>query len=121
MKTVPQPLTESQTIELRKLLLGLKSELGSQLGSTGSDSQPVKLDQQMVGRLSRMDAMQQQQMAVATSQHAKTHLRQVMVALQAIESGDYGYCSECDESVGFARLFVRPEAVLCLGCQQAAE
>lgn len=115
------PLTEAQVSQLQKKLLNLKSGLSEQLTLAEHDSQPVKLDQQLVGRLSRMDAMQQQQMAMANREQVKTHLRAVMIALQAMESGDYGYCSECGEDIGFTRLEVRPEAALCLSCQQSSE
>lgn len=121
MDNTPQPLTAVQIADLQKQLTFLKSQLSDQLNAAEEDSQPVQLDQQLVGRLSRMDAMQQQQMAVASRQHVKDHLRGVMLALQAIESEDYGYCSDCAKSIGFARLSVRPEALLCLACQQAAE
>jgi len=121
MNNVAQALSEIQVSTLQQQLLQLKSELSEQLSSSEYDSQPVKLDQQSVGRLSRMDAMQQQQMAVANRQHVKTHLRAIMIAIQAIESGDYGYCSVCGEDIGFTRLQVRPEAALCLSCQQSSE
>jgi DnaK suppressor protein len=116
-----ESLTGPQLLELRTDLSRLKSELTNQLASVQIDSQPVKLDQQLVGRLSRMDAMQQQQMAVAGQQQVKNHLRKVMLALNAIESEDYSYCSECGEDIGFPRLKVQPEAKFCLKCQQAAE
>ena len=121
MNDVVPPLSEAQFAKLQKQLLGLKASLSEQLTLAEPDSQPVKLDQQAVGRLSRMDAMQQQQMAVANRQQVKTHLRAVMIALQAMESGDYGYCCDCGEGIGFTRLEVRPEATLCLSCQQLTE
>jgi DnaK suppressor protein len=121
MSDVMPRLSEAQLSQLQKKLLQLKSDLSAQLALAEPDSQPVKLDQQAVGRLSRMDAMQQQQMALANRQQVKTHLRAVMIALQATESGDYGYCCECGEDIGFTRLEVRPEVTLCLPCQQLSE
>ena len=81
----------------------------------------MTLDQQSVGRVSRIDAIQQQQMAIASQQQASTQLRKVEQALQRIDAGDYGACLECGEAIALARLEAQPEAELCIGCQQACE
>jgi DnaK suppressor protein len=114
-------LTDAQRQELQQDLLRSRGELQEQLQRTEADSKPVQLDQQMVGRLSRMDAMQQQQMAAATVTQVKAHLKRVALALAAIEAGDFGYCRKCDEPIAFPRLKVRPDSPLCIRCQQANE
>ena len=114
-------LSQRQFLQLQEQLLKLKFELSQQTFLAGNDSQPVKLDQQLVGRLSRIDAIQQQQMAVANREQVKIHLRAVMIALQTMESGDYGYCCVCGGDIGFKRLEARPEATLCLSCQRDSE
>jgi DnaK suppressor protein len=115
------PLSEEQLRELREDLEQLQRQLRGQLERIGDDSQPVQLDQQMVGRLSRMDAMQQQQMARASQSHMRAHLSRVSLALKAMEEGEFGYCKSCDEPIGFARLKVRPDSPLCIACQQHNE
>ena len=72
-----EALTEVEIAELRGDLEKLAGELDAQLERLGEDSRPVKLDQQAVGRLSRMDAMQQQQMAAANAGHIRAHLSRV--------------------------------------------
>jgi len=114
-------LNELQLAEIQADLLALREELSDQLRRLGEDSKPVQLDQQMVGRLSRMDAMQQQQMASASASHSKAHLSRVNLALQAIEEGDYGYCRQCDEAIAWLRLKARPDSPLCVACQEANE
>lgn len=114
-------LTAAQRTELESDLCLLQRELKAQLQQLEKDIQPVELDQQMVGRLSRMDAMQQQQMAVASESHVRAHLRAVGLALAAISAGDYGYCRQCDEPIGWLRLKARPDSRLCVQCQQKTE
>ena len=59
------------------------------LSETAKESRaPVKLDQQSVGRLSRMDAMQQQSMELATEDRRKQRLTALSAALMRIEAGD---------------------------------
>ena len=49
---------------------------------------PVMLDHQSVGRLSRMDAMQQQSMELATEERRQQRLLALTAALRRIEAGE---------------------------------
>ena len=86
----------------------------SKLGEEGRAV--VRLDQQSVGRLSRMDAMQAQSMALATEERREAERARVTAALRRIDSGDYGYCLNCDEAIDPRRLDIDPAAPLCLDC-----
>lgn len=110
-------LTAQQLADMQAVLLDIQAKLTEQLDSSKSASDVVSLDQTLVGRVSRMDAMQQQQMAVSTRQKTMQRLRRVNLALAAIDSGDYGYCRSCDEPIGIARLQAQPETPLCIDCQ----
>jgi len=83
----------------------------------GADSQKtVTLDQQSVGRLSRMDAMQQQAMAKATQTRRAQLRRRIQTALARMEEGEYGYCTECDEDISLKRLDHDPTVPTCINC-----
>ena len=114
-------LDQKQIDELRGLLERRRSELNALLENTGDAARPVNLDQQSVGRVSRIDAIQQQQMAVASQAQTTAGLRRVERALERIDDDEYGYCLQCGEAIAFARLQVQPEAGLCLACQSENE
>jgi len=60
-----------------------------QLSETTKPSRaPVMLDHQSVGRLSRMDAMQQQSMELATEERRQQRLLALTAALRRIEAGE---------------------------------
>jgi len=82
---------------------------------------PVAIDQTCVGRLSRMDAMQQQSMAVATSRRNEIEKQRITTALSRVAAGDYGYCVQCDEEIAIGRLRIDPATLLCIVCARAAE
>jgi DnaK suppressor protein len=82
---------------------------------------PVVLDQSRVGRVSRMDAMQQQAMSQAAARLVAMEERRVRVALNRMASGDYGYCINCDEEIVEGRLRVDPGILTCIDCARAAE
>ena len=77
---------------------------------------PVMLDQQSVGRLSRMDAMLQQSMELATEDRRQLRLMALSAALKRIEKGNYGYCFKCDEGIPTDRLKFDPAITLCVEC-----
>jgi DnaK suppressor protein len=107
--------------EMRTRLLALREELETATVAGDESSQVVELDQARVGRLSRMDAMQAQQMAQASGRRRELMLRRITAALARIDSGDYGVCKSCDESINPKRLEFDPTAVLCIQCASKAE
>lgn len=113
-------MTEKDLNTVRERLHALKAELEAIEASAVEGRATVELDQTRVGRLSRMDALQGQQMALATAQRRKTEIAKIDAALARIDSGDYGYCLRCDEPVGEKRLALDPAATLCVDCARGA-
>lgn len=100
----------------RSLLILRKSEL-QDLRTLSEEAQgTVMLDQQSVGRLSRMDAIQQQAMAQAQDRARQKESIMIEAALSRIEDGDYGYCADCGEEISEKRLELSPAAALCIRC-----
>ena len=77
---------------------------------------PVTLKQDSVGRLSRMDAMQQQAMAQAQERRRAAERMRIAAALERIEEGEWGYCLTCGEEVAEARLRHDPSVATCVKC-----
>lgn len=109
-------LTKKQKAELHKELLTLRAELQQLLKDSSEGAQPVSLDEP-IGRLSRMDALQQQSMVKANRRTAQTRLSRIESALRRFENDEYGQCVECEEEIGYARLKAQPEAPFCIDCQ----
>jgi DnaK suppressor protein len=82
---------------------------------------PVTLDHSRVGRLSRMDAMQQQAMAQAAARLTAVEEQRIRTALDRLKSGDYGLCMNCDEEISEGRLRADPSVLTCIACAQASE
>ncbi|WP_296809511.1 molecular chaperone DnaK [Thiocapsa sp.] len=81
----------------------------------------VELDQTRVGRLSRMDAMQQQAMAKNTQERYGIRRLQVEAALARIDAGTFGLCCLCRDPLDTERLDSDPAVVFCAGCAQERE
>jgi DnaK suppressor protein len=108
------------TAGMQRRLLARQQELERLIETGVEDSRPAALDQQRVGRLSRMDAMQVQAMAEETVRRRKLGLARVHAALRRIADGEYGYCTSCDEPIGAKRLENDPATPLCIGCASRA-
>lgn len=83
--------------------------------------QTVESDQTKVGRLTRLDALQQQAMLDASHARNRVERERLRRALLRLHEGDYGHCSQCDQTIALARLQIDPATVLCIGCALAAE
>jgi len=107
------------TKELQKfkgLLENQKQTLSEMSSSLEEAGKTVELDQTRMGRLSRMDAMQGQQMALETERRRKQKILAVDVALRRLDSGDFGLCTDCDEEINPRRLEADPTHTLCIDC-----
>jgi DnaK suppressor protein len=106
---------------MREKLLKLRAELQAIAELGDASAAVVELDQAKVGRLSRMDAMQAQAMAQASSVRREQMLRRIEAALKRIDNDDYGFCKECDEPINPKRLEFDPTVVLCIDCASKLE
>ena len=105
----------------RDLLLARERTLIEEEASGGDSAGPIELDQARVGRLSRVDALQAQQMAKASSRRRHAERGRIAAALKRIEDGGYGYCLGCGDTIPVARLEIDPAAAQCVSCATDAE
>lgn len=109
-------MEQTQLETFREALILLKDELEQLHRESLEASDTVVLDQSKVGRLSRMDALQGQQMAQETARRRQVQLQKVENSLKRIETGDYGYCLVCGEEITLGRLQFDPACTRCIGC-----
>jgi DnaK suppressor protein len=100
----------------RARLTARRDELNKLSSISAEDRNAVELDQQSVGRLSRMDAMQRQAMAQAQERARAVELARLEQAMRRLEDGEYGWCATCGDQIAAARLEVDPAAAVCVEC-----
>lgn len=89
--------------------------------AAATDSGTVILDQSSVGRLSRMDALQQQAMAAGWKETLLRENRRLVAAWARLGDGSFGICCRCDEPIPKDRLEADPGAPFCADCQEEME
>jgi DnaK suppressor protein len=100
----------------RQKLFDRRAELRRENELAAADRAPVVLDQESVGRLSRIDAMQVQAMAMAQQRRRQSEAAAIDAALKRIDAGEYGYCLTCGDEIVEARLMNTPWVTLCIDC-----
>ncbi len=101
-------------------LIARREELLSVAEASAEARAPVELDQSRVGRLSRMDALQDQAMAIETGRRRDLELRRIDAALARIAEGEYGDCVACGDEIAGKRLDLDPTTPLCIACASKA-
>ena len=99
----------------RELLAAKAKEAKEYLESSKDSAGVVELDTS-IGRLSRMDAMQSQQMVKELRRRKETELRSIRAAVNRIEKGWYGNCGLCQKPIAEERLEIFPDILTCVNC-----
>ena len=111
-----QHLTQDQSDALRSEIEAALDKLLRSMAITDEALKPVELDQTAVGRLSRIDSLQNQGLTKNLREREAVKLGRLQQALIRLEAGTFGLCVECGAEIPFGRLMVLPEAPNCSDC-----
>ena len=78
-------------------------------------SRPVEPDN-AIGRISRMDAINNQSVTEASLRQAEEKLKNLNRVLSRIGTKDFGFCQKCGKEIHIRRIMIRPESLLCVNC-----
>lgn len=109
-------MNDSDRARFDRLIRDRLAELAEQDARGRAGQAVVPLDQQSVGRLSRMDALQNQAMAKAQQARRDGEVQALTAALARIAAGEFGYCDDCGEAIAPRRLELNPTVTRCIGC-----
>ena len=109
-------MTNSELEAFKDLIQAQIVALETQSRASAQSRATVVLDQQSVGRLSRMDAIQQQSMANATEARRTKSILGLKAALQRIDDGEFGFCTDCGDDIRIERLHLNPALLRCISC-----
>ena len=102
--------------EARTRLIARREALDAQDAANAVSRDTVELQQDSVGRLSRMDALQQQAMAQATARRRVAERARIEAALEKLEAGEWGWCTACGNAIAANRLAHDPSVAKCVEC-----
>lgn len=114
-------MTKFAPTTIRERLLAERKDLLHDADVTAEERGVVELDQTAVGRLSRMDALQNQAMQVETERRREIELKRIDAALARLDEDDYGVCVSCGEDIPLKRLDMDPATPVCVDCAHKAD
>ena len=71
-----------------------------------------------IGRISRMDAINNKSVVQAALREAKNKIQQLKVMQSKITDEDFGTCIKCKQLIPLGRLMIRPHSKFCVNCAQ---
>ncbi len=111
-------MSAMNTEQIRAKLKAMQMELEDLRSHSSQSRSAVQLDQTSVGRVSRIDAIQHQQLALATERSRQQSLAQIASALKRLDDDTYGDCIVCGEKIAPKRLAFAPAVPTCINCAE---
>ncbi len=113
-------MKQSDQNRFRPLVEANLAEVREQLSVEDETAKPITPDAS-IGRLSRVDAMQVQQMSLEAKRQREALQSRLERALRLLDEGDYGACPQCENDIAITRLEALPDAIFCFECASAME
>lgn len=112
-------MDEKQLETFRQLLLTrleeLAREAGQQIGGLVEEREALSDAVDIASEESSRE------FALRVHEHDVQLAKEIRLALQRIDQGDYGICMGCGEEIAVKRLLARPMATHCIECKTEAE
>lgn len=71
-----------------------------------------------IGRVSRMDAINNKSVVEASLRQAESKLRNLQRVLSQLGTDEFGVCLKCKQPIPLGRILIRPESLFCVNCAQ---
>ena len=111
-------MTTDEKKRIKEEILRTLVQLQEQISKLEELTQPIAPDCSL-GRLTRSEAMHEQQVNLRILDQARLKKQRLEHALGRIEDEMFGCCIECEEPIGIERMMIRPESVRCVQCASA--
>ena len=108
-------LTDAQRQQIRNKILAEIESSTNLIASLQEGSKPVSPDN-AIGRLSRMEAINDQNMVKANLRATEARVSRLKLTLDQVNEEDFGLCAQCEEPIVFGRLLLIPESKTCVHC-----
>ncbi|MFT4566420.1 MAG: DnaK suppressor protein [Saprospiraceae bacterium] len=104
--------------ELKELASSIKQKikkLQHEMISLEESAAPVA-PENSIGRISRMDAINNKSVVEAAIRHRKKKLGKLQVALANVHKPGFGLCKNCGKAINPKRIVLMPESGRCIKC-----
>jgi DnaK suppressor protein len=114
-----QNMTTEERTQLKEKIIATIAETQLKIRQLEAATQPIS-PENSIGRVSRMDAINNKSVAEATLRTARRKLSSLETALHKIAEPNFGKCTRCGQAIRPARLMFMPESERCIRCADRA-
>jgi len=108
-------MTNEEHQQLIEIIHSEIEKLQTKAATLKDFTNPISPDD-AIGRISRMDAINNKSVFEASLRNIENRLGQLIRTKQIANDKDYGICIKCHQTIPFQRLKLRPEIRLCAKC-----
>lgn len=108
-------MTAEERKSLKEKILENIVKFEAQIKNLEEATKPISPENSL-GRVSRMDAINNKGVAQASLHSARKRLVKLKISLEKIEDSDFGNCANCGNPIQSGRLMFMPESSNCVRC-----
>ena len=108
-------MTKEEKVEIKKLIISDIEKYSGRLFELKDSIAPISPDN-AIGRISRMDAINNKSVSEAAARNIELRLNQLKHVFDIVDTDKYGFCTKCGQAIPIERLRIRPEIPFCAGC-----
>lgn len=108
-------MDDSAREQLKAKIIATIEEMGMKIKQLEENTKPIG-PENAIGRVSRMDAINNKSVAEAALRSSKRKLSKLQTALTKIDRPEFGICTRCKRPIATARLMYMPESNRCIRC-----
>ncbi|MCG8576422.1 MAG: TraR/DksA C4-type zinc finger protein [Flavobacteriales bacterium] len=101
--------------EVKSLILQEIEKTQNKISEYQEMTNPIAPDD-AIGRISRMDAINNKSINDAALRKAETKLKNLEYALEKVGNSDFGICAKCKGEIPIQRLILVPQSRFCVNC-----
>ncbi|MDG2450755.1 MAG: TraR/DksA C4-type zinc finger protein [Saprospiraceae bacterium] len=108
-------MDSSTKAELKSKIKKMITSLQNEIIALEELTKPISPENSL-GRITRMDAINNKSVAEASLRNRKRKLGKMHVALVKVDEDSFGICQRCKKNINPQRLLLMPESERCVNC-----
>lgn len=106
---------EMDAAQIKERILAEITKTEKRIAEYKEMTQPIA-PENAIGRLSRMDAINNKSVMEAGQRQAEEKLDKLKYVLTQVGKENFGICKKCSNQIPIGRILLRPESLYCVNC-----
>ena len=108
-------MTEQEKIDIKARVVTEIEKTNNSIADYRELTKPIS-PENAIGRISRMDAINNKSVAEAALRQAEGKLKNLQNVLESIDNKDFGLCLKCQQTIPIGRILLMPQSRHCVNC-----